>query len=212
MIGLNKSAEPNVLQRNAASWTAELLQKIAAGDEPTKYLLGRYAHPEIKAALLIETNEKCAYCESPLRHVTYGDVEHIVPKAAEPALRFSWRNLTIACDVCNTNKSDVADLVDPYACDPRLRFKFYGPLLWAVPTDDPAVLTEEQLDLNRGKLVERRCERIEYLRNLVASASTKPAPIRDAMLRRADREVDRTKPFSACTSTALAHLRALHAF
>jgi uncharacterized protein (TIGR02646 family) len=186
------------------------LQKIEAGDQPTKYLLGRYAHPEIKAALLAETNEKCAYCESPLRHVTYGDVEHIVPKAAQPTLRFSWRNLTIACDVCNTNKSNVPDLVDPYECDPRQRFKFYGPLLWAVPTDDPAVLTEEQLDLNRGKLVERRCERIEYLRNLVASASTKPAAIRDAMLRRADREVDGTKPFSACTSTALAHLRALH--
>jgi len=210
LIPLTKTAEPAVLQRNAATWTAELLQKIADGDEPTKYLLGRYAHPDIKVALLIETSEKCAYCESSFRHVTYGDIEHIVPKAVEPTLRFAWHNLTIACDVCNTNKSDVADLVDPYACNPSLRFKFHGPLMWAVPTDNSAVLTEEQLDLNRSKLVERRCERIEFLRNLIGSAVTKPQAIRDAMLRRAERETLETKPYSACATAALANLRALH--
>lgn len=194
------------MRRNAAAWTARLLQMISNGDEPTAYLLGRYAHSDIKRALLEETNGKCAYCESPLRHITYGDIDHIVPKVVEPELRFVWKNLTIACDVCNTNKSDVIGLVDPYEDDPELFFVFHGPLMWASPIVDSAVLTEVQLDLNRPKLVERRTERLEFVRNLVASAISKPAAIRKAILQKAFREVSADKPYSACTARALSTL------
>jgi 5-methylcytosine-specific restriction endonuclease McrA len=206
MIRLTKGVEPEILQRKAAIWTNELLEKIANKEEVSTYLLGRYAHPEVKAALLAETFGKCAYCESPLRHVTYGDIEHIIPKSAEPTLRFSWVNLTIACDVCNTNKSDKQGLVDPYQVDPSDLFSFHGPLIWAITNHDGAILTEHQLDLNRAGLIERRCERIDFLRNMVASASTKPPDIRQAMLVKARREVGNDKPFSACGADILRRL------
>jgi uncharacterized protein (TIGR02646 family) len=59
----------------------------------------------------------CAYCESKLRHITYGDIEHIVAKAVDQSRTYDWTNLTIACDVCNTEKSDEEGLVDPYTED-----------------------------------------------------------------------------------------------
>lgn len=74
MIKLQKGPEPNVLQADAERWTAELL---AAGDK-AKAKNSRYGHPDVKAALIAETNGKCAYCESKLLHIAYGDVEHIV--------------------------------------------------------------------------------------------------------------------------------------
>lgn len=211
MIRLTKGQEPEVLRRNAATWTNELLEKIANGEEASKYLLGRYAHPEVKAALLVETSEKCAYCESPLRHVTYGDIEHITPKAADPSLRFSWANLTIACDVCNTNKADTQGLIDPYQVDPTPLFSFHGPVIWATPEHHGATLTEQQLDLNRAGLVERRLERIEFLRNMIASASTKPPDIQQAMLVRAKLQAGGDKPYSACGANILQKLAALYA-
>lgn len=212
MIKLAKVAEPHVLHDNAATWTKELQAKLAAGEEPSKYLLGRYAHPKIKTALLEETHGKCAYCESPLGHVAYGDIEHIIPKSLEPSLRFEWHNLTIACDVCNTNKSNTEGIIDPYQCDPTEFFDFWGPMILAKFGIGVAELTEHCLSLNRPKLVERRCERIEYLRNLIASAVSKPPEICNAMLNTAKRETDATRPFSACGAAALACLlRALQA-
>ena len=207
MIYLTKSAKPKILELNADTWTTELLKKIAAGEEPSTYLLSRYSHKEIKAALLAETNDKCAYCESPVRHITHGDIEHIIPKSSQPALRFEWNNLTVACDMCNTNKSDSTGVVDPYASDPNGRFDFYGPLMWASPQDEEAVFTEEKLQLNRDGLVERRKERLEYLRSLVDSAASKRPDIRDAMIERAEREIMSDKPFSACAKATLERIK-----
>lgn len=210
MIRLTKGPIPPVLAVNAAAWTNELLVRIATGDEPTKYQLGRYNKPEIKNALLAETKMKCAYCESNFRHVTYGDIEHITPKAGNPAVRFDWENLTIACDVCNTNKGEVMGLVDPYSVDPCVLYDFQGPLMWAISTDASALLTEEQLQLNRDGLVERRKERIDFVRSLVVSALDKPEDVRNALLRRASLESGSDKAYSACATAALERLKLQH--
>lgn len=207
MIHLNKGPAPMVLVHHAADWTRRLVEIIAAGERPTDYLLSRYNQPEIKDALLAETHKKCAYCESPVRHIAYGDIEHIVPKSIKPERRFDWANLTIACDVCNTNKSDAPGLLDPYQCAPSEHFDFLGPLMWARPDSAEALLTEETLELNRNGLIERRKERLDYLRSLVDSACSKPVDIRDAMLRRAEREVLVDKPYSACGSSLLRLLK-----
>lgn len=207
MIRLTKGPIPTLLAQHAEDWTRRLLEIIAAGEKPTDYLLGRYRQPEIKNALLAETHKKCAYCESPVRHVTYGDIEHIVPKAVEPHRRFDWANLTIACDVCNTNKAENCGLLDPYQCTPGEHFEFHGPLMWARPASAEALLTEEILDLNRDGLIERRKERLDYLRSLVDSACSKPNDIRDAMLQRAEREVMVDKPYSECAGRLLRILR-----
>jgi len=202
VIRLEKGEEPQVLARNGGRWTEELLAKMAAGEEPSAYLLTRYSHSEIKSALLAETHEKCAYCESPFRHVTYGDVEHIVSKHNNPRLRFSWLNLTVACDVCNTNKGQ-SDVFDPYRQDPAEAFIFLGPMIWPAPGHADALVAEATLDLNRTALVQRRTERLSYLLSLVESSNGKPQDVRDAILNKVRRECDKSRPFSACAMSVL---------
>ena len=122
MIELKKGQEPGVLARKSSLWTRVIVQKIEAGEEPTKTEKSRYNHPDIKNALIAETHGKCAYCESKFRHISYGDIEHVVPKSEDPSKWFNWENLTVACDVCNTNKSsapvDGETFIDPYCVNP----------------------------------------------------------------------------------------------
>src|SRR5215469_15345176 len=57
--------------------------------------------------------DKCAYCESPVGHVAYGEVNHFRPKAlvqedaAFPGyywLAYEWSNLLLACRQCALSK------------------------------------------------------------------------------------------------------------
>jgi hypothetical protein len=54
-----------------------------------------------KDQLLIESNGKCAYCESPTSVVAYGDVEHFRPKSKYWWLAYCYENYLPACTVCN---------------------------------------------------------------------------------------------------------------
>jgi 5-methylcytosine-specific restriction endonuclease McrA len=106
MIRLKKLPEPEYLARNASEWARVLLEKLAANQVPSATEKSRYRHPDIKAALISETHGKCDYCESRLLHIHHGDVEHFYPKSLAPAKTFEWKNLTLACEICNQNKSD----------------------------------------------------------------------------------------------------------
>lgn len=163
MIHLAKAQCPPVLQLNAAAWTQALLDAEAQGREPTKAEKSKYNEPTIKAALLGETNGKCAYCESKLRHIAYGDIEHILPKSSDKTRWFNWENLTVACDRCNTNKGEHEDVIDPYLVDPETHLIFMGALAFPRPGDDLAFTTERRLELNRDDLCERRSERLKSL-------------------------------------------------
>ena len=163
MISITKGAIPAVLAANAAAWTANLIGKLNNGPPPTKTDKGRYNHEEIKAALLQETRGKCAYCESKLRHVTYGDIEHVVPKSTDPNLWFEWQNLTIACDVCNTNKGSHDGLIDPYTVDPSVHLWVIGEFVWPAPGSDLGIVAERTLGLNRADLLDRRRDRLKDL-------------------------------------------------
>src|ERR1700730_8172550 len=147
MIRLIKGEKPDILVRNGQSWTQELLSALAKGKDINAARKNRYNNRAIKTELLKETGEKCAYCESKFRHVTFGDIEHITPKDSSPELTYEWSNLTIACDVCNTNKGAKVGFIDPYVDDPTTRFKFRGPMICAVPTDETAKMTVLVLDL-----------------------------------------------------------------
>ena len=81
MIKLSKTEEPQILLDNGPNWTKVIVDKIAVGETPTDTEKTRYRHPDIKAALVAETNGKCAYCESKVLHIHHGDVEHIYPKS-----------------------------------------------------------------------------------------------------------------------------------
>jgi 5-methylcytosine-specific restriction endonuclease McrA len=167
MIRLSKKAVPAVLQQNFVAWTDALKNRMAAGEQPTDAEKTRYRHADIKTALVIETAGKCAYCESKLRHIAYGDVEHIIPKVTDLEKTFEWSNLTLACDICNTNKGthfgNHQDLVDPYAGEPSLHLNFVGAAVFARPGSHPGIATETTLKLNRIDLVERRMDRLSSL-------------------------------------------------
>lgn len=164
MIKLQKGPEPAVLTENYDNWTNALLDRIAKGEKPTDAEKGKYRHPDVKEALVKETFGKCAYCESKIRHIAYGDIEHISPKSSDHKLTFLWSNLTLACDLCNTNKG-VHTVVDPYVDDPSEYFLFVGALIFGRPGNDKGRFTETQLELNRAELVEKRRDRLENIRN-----------------------------------------------
>ena len=56
---------------------------------------------ESKAQLLAESNNKCAYCETPTAVVDYGDVEHFRPKSRYWWLAYSYENYLPSCAICN---------------------------------------------------------------------------------------------------------------
>lgn len=183
MIRLTKREEPDVLRENGAAWLRAIEDKLAAGQTPTDAEKSRYRHPDIKEALKIETHGKCAYCESRLLHIAFGDVEHISPKSLKLADTFRWNNLTLACDVCNTYKRDSVNLVDPYIDDPNSFFNFLGPMIYAKPLEAKGVITTKQLKLNRPDLVESRTKRLDAISSIIHIIKTTQDPkLRDVLI------------------------------
>lgn len=118
MIPVPRSAEPLILQRNGARWLTALQAAIQkqqqveqdqnSSDEQRKkakkaviQAQSKYNDKEIKATLVAMFQGKCAYCESHIAVVTYGEIEHFRPKSKYPELTFAWNNLLLACDRCN---------------------------------------------------------------------------------------------------------------
>lgn len=180
MIKLTKTAQPDVLKNNAADWTKVVLDKLAAGEKLTSTDDARYRHIEVKTALVAETHGKCAYCESKLRHIHHGDVEHIAPKSLEPAKRYQWTNLTLACEICNQNKSNkdpnVEHIIDPYATEPSEHLTFVGSFIFPLGTNH-GKNTEVLLDLNRAALLERRKSRLEQIMGIYETVLRADLPI-----------------------------------
>ncbi|GBR06868.1 HNH endonuclease [Acetobacter oeni] len=210
MIPLEKSAKPQILVDYEAEWTQLLLDKAAANTEPTQTEKTRYRHPDIKAALVAETNNKCAYCESKLQHIHHGDVEHIMPKSLELSKTVVWTNLTLACEVCNQNKSNLDpnanQIIDPYNTDPELHIVFLG--AFAVPRGTVAgESTKAILDLDRPALIEQRGDRLKYLMSIYSKVLRTDIPL---AARRAiyhdlvRREAANDKAFSAMARDAIA--------
>ena len=163
MILLIRENEPEILATNRATWTAEYLNWRAnpAGQEPRKY-----AHADIRSALEAETHSKCAYCEALSKHVAYTHIEHKFPKKNHPKLVCTWENLTIACQVCNTNKGDYDEpecqLLDPHVDDVEGELTFAGPM--AFPHGGArAAVTITRLKLNRAELLFARAEVLKGL-------------------------------------------------
>lgn len=163
MIRLCKGCEPRILVENRERGTAEYETWLEAptGREPR-----RYAAPDIRAALEAETHSKCAYCEGRFKPVSYGHIEHKLPKRKYPELVCAWTNLTVACQVCNTNKGDYDDpacrLLDPHVDDIEKLDVFAGSFALAA-CGRQVDKTIERLKLNRPDLL---LAREEFLRTL----------------------------------------------
>jgi len=54
-----------------------------------------------KEQLIVETNQKCAYCESKFLTVGFGDVEHYRPKSIYWWLAYVYLNYLVSCSICN---------------------------------------------------------------------------------------------------------------
>lgn len=113
-----------------------------------------YAAGIVKQALLRAQHGKCAFCESHIRAVSYGAVEHFRPKAGfkqheddslgRPGyywLAYSWDNLYFACQICNERfKGNLFPLANPdrRARCHRHRVSRERPLLVDPGKEDPA--------------------------------------------------------------------------
>lgn len=167
MIRLYQGTQPQILVDNAEVWTEKYREwcENPVGMEPKNY-----THPEIRQALELETNSKCAYCEGRIRDVAYTNIEHKLPKRKHPKLVCTWENLTIACPRCNTNKGDYdipeCRLLDPYVDDVEEDVVFYGPLALS-RGGARARATITRLDLNRMDLLFARGEAITSLDKLL---------------------------------------------
>lgn len=174
MIKIYKTEKPQILIENSQQWTAEYLEALQQESPVPNHIKYRYQNPEIKDALEKETHSKCAYCESKFKHVSFGDIEHILPKNknARPELYVEWNNLTLSCEICNrTNKKDYYDpldpLINPVEDDPNNLLIAFGPFIYQAPGSRKGELSIAILDLNRPELVERRKEKIENLLPLI---------------------------------------------
>ena len=88
---------------------------------------GIYGAKSVKQALQKAQHGKCAFCESKITHIAYGDVEHFRPKAGyrqcpkDPLVRpgyyrlaYEWSNLFFCCTLCNQRfKGNHFPLADP---------------------------------------------------------------------------------------------------
>ena len=133
---------------------------------PQALVAGDYKHPKNKLALMQASHGKCMYCESTIRHIDYGDVEHIKPKAPDkfPELEFVWENLGFSCGICNNNKGESFDTatpyLNPYGEDPQDHITFLGWILIPMRGSERGALTIHDLKLNRPELIEARRRRI----------------------------------------------------
>jgi len=164
MIKLSKGPEPDVLIRNRARWTQELLSAIAAGDmDLATKTTKKYNHPDVKDALKVETNGKCAYCDAKVTDVSHGDIEHVTPKSNARERTFDWDNLTFACQICNQYKSNKLGILDPYNEDPNENIFFAAAFLKG--RTHLGQVTVLELKLNRPSLIEGRNREIERYAN-----------------------------------------------
>jgi uncharacterized protein (TIGR02646 family) len=115
MIRIHKPAEPppELRDEGRASMLA-LCRRLEAGESRVDFDGAIYGAPSVKHALIRAQHDKCCFCESKIRHVSFGDVEHFRPKAAcrssadaperKPGyywLAYEWSNLYFACEQCN---------------------------------------------------------------------------------------------------------------
>ena len=170
-----------------------------SGAEKFEFDSGIYGHQSVKNALLQAQHNKCCYCESKFGATSYGAVEHFRPKGALQQgqgmnweypgyywLAYSWSNLLVSCDRCNTSHKrslfplanpglrarchhDDLDaenplFVDPAREDPRRHVRFRGSAV--EPVTEKGRETVHGLGLRRNPLEEACREWLDHLKNL----------------------------------------------
>ncbi|MCO7185821.1 HNH endonuclease [Tenacibaculum mesophilum] len=203
MIKLTKGDEPDVLANNKTAWTRQVLNHIANNEKVPKSLENNYNNSKVKDALRTETKNKCMYCESKVKHITFEHIEHIKPKAKNkfPELTFEFDNLGLACPTCNMNKGAEYDAmtpyINPYVDNPEGFFYCCGTFIWANAGNDRAKLTEIDFDINRPELLEMRGERLKTIRGLIDDYNMCKNPtLKNSLRREIEKEIASDKQYS----------------
>lgn len=184
MIKLKKLSEPLVLKDNKHAWLGDLKAAKKSAPERVDEIRHRYRDSEVKDQIVRETNGKCAYCESKMRHVDPGQIEHMIPFTVSEDDVFEWENLTLACPECNRRKNALFDpdqgFLNPYKDDPSAHLFPAGPLVMPRPGSTIGKITELGLELNRMQLIEQRTDAIVHVNNLLDQYALEP----NALLRK----------------------------
>jgi len=118
---------PDHLRKRARSATKKLLQAFDSGEMEFDFDREVYGEASVKEALRLAQYGKCCFCESPVGHISPGDVEHFRPKAGyrqapggtlqRPGyywLAYEWTNLLFCCPLCNQrHKQNLFPLLNP---------------------------------------------------------------------------------------------------
>lgn len=177
MIKITRTAQPSVLVKNAENWKQQYLAakvnyeafKTPQNKKIVATIEKKYNHIEVKDSLKIMFKKKCAFCESHITHIDYGQIEHFKPKSRYPELCFEWSNFLLSCPICNgaANKGDKfplanegGPLINPVAENPNYFFKFeYDTAMKSfllLPKTKRAATTIKTMGLNRDDLAENR--------------------------------------------------------
>ncbi len=185
MIFVERIRIPRVLIRNGSKWKEEILSaksKFNSSNNKTDRAildkaLSKYHHDEIKKSLELMFYGKCAFCESYIQNVDFGDIEHFKPKSKFPELAVEWNNLLLACKKCNgaDQKGDKwptveegGPLINPCDENPEdfFEFEFDEETLITIvkPKNTRAKTSESIYGLNKHSLLG---DRNKYIRKLV---------------------------------------------
>jgi uncharacterized protein (TIGR02646 family) len=128
MIRVAKPGQaPRILRERGRRTTEASQQAFEDGQRAFTFDSTLYGAKSVKNALVKAQHGKCAFCESQVRHIAHGDVEHYRPKGGvrqngsdpleQPGyfwLAHVWANLLFACQLCNQSfKKNMFPLVDP---------------------------------------------------------------------------------------------------
>ena len=128
MIRVTKPEQaPRILRERGQRTTETNQQAFENGERAFEFDNSLYGATSVKNALIAAQQGKCAFCESKVRHIAHGDVEHYRPKGGvrqsegdpleQPGyfwLAYAWTNLFFACQLCNQSfKKNLFPLADP---------------------------------------------------------------------------------------------------
>jgi uncharacterized protein (TIGR02646 family) len=118
---------PRILRERGRRTTEANQEAFQNGARDFDFDSSLYGAKSVKNALIKAQTGKCAFCESQIRHIDHGDVEHYRPKGGirqsghdpleQPGyfwLAYVWENLFLACALCNQSfKRNLFPLADP---------------------------------------------------------------------------------------------------
>ena len=130
-IEKSKATVPSILDKTNSKSKGNIATQMVkaeydAGKRTFDFDSNIYGHADVKQTLIQLQYGKCCFCESFVRHIAHGDVEHFRPKAGyldsttttllRPGyywLAYDFENLFLSCQVCNqTYKRNFFPLAD----------------------------------------------------------------------------------------------------